>query len=186
MLPNLPLLFINRMLRDETWACRRLRAHAGQTARLMIGGVTMRFTIDAEGLLQAASADAGDDVTVSLPQAAIGAILDNPAEITRHAHIDGSAALADTLATLLQHLRPDLAGWLAPFVGDVTAVRATRVAVGITHTGVNIARQGEAAFTGLLQNHLKIAVPGGEFNSWKAEVERLGRDLETLEARLRR
>lgn len=186
MLPNLPLLFINRMLRDETWACERLRAHAGQTARLAIGGVTLRFTIDADGLLQTAAPDASDDVTVSLPQTAIGAILDNPAEITRHAHIEGSAALADTLATLLQHLRPDLAGWLAPLVGDVAAVRATRLAASITRTGMSTARHGEAVLGSLLQNRLEIAVPREQFDAWKTDVEALGRDLAALEARLRR
>ena len=186
MLPNLPLFFINRTLKGEDWARQRLCSHAGQTARLQIGSLDMRFTVDVDGLLMAAARDATDDVTVSLPASALGVIAENPAEITRYAHIEGSAALADTLATLLQHLRPDLAGWLAPYVGDVLAVRATRTAGIISRTGMAAARQGESVLKGLVQDHLHAATPHAEFDAWKSELEELARRLEKLESRVRR
>lgn len=186
MFSNLPLLFINRILRDEVWARKRLAGHAGQTARVEVGNLVLRVTVDTEGLLQPAKAAACDDVSVSLPAAALGVLAENPAEITRHAHIEGSAALADTLATLLQHLRPDLAGWLAPFVGDVMAVRTTRAAHSVARAGISAASQGEAILRGVLQERGPAIVNRREFEEWRSGLEDLRARLEKLEARGRR
>lgn len=186
MLPNLPLFFINRMLRDEDWARQRLLAHSGQTARLELGAFTLRMKIGEDGLLQPADAAAGDDVCVTLPATAFATILEDPSSVTQQAHIEGSAALADTLATLLQHLRPDLAAWLAPLVGDIAAVRASRLAAGASRSGMQAIRHGENLVRGLLQERLQSAVPHAEFDRWKNDVEALNLALASLEARLRR
>lgn len=185
MLPNLPLLLINRVLRDESWAQRRLKTHAGQTARLELGGITVRVTIDGEGFLQLAAASTADDVTVSLPASAIPLIMDAPHEITRHAHIEGSAALADTLGVLLQHLRPDIAGWLAPFIGDVLAARSVRTAEKAARGGLQIARLGETVIYRLLHEQLRAIPDARELDTFGNEVSRLAQDLEKLEARFR-
>lgn len=186
MFPNLPLLFINRTLKDETWARLRLQAHAGQTACLKLGAITIRVSVGTEGLLQRAAADTVDDVTVSLPASVLPLIIESPHEITRHAHIEGSASLADTLAILLQYLRPDVAGWLAPFMGNVLATRSVQVADKLAHNGLQAARLGEDLIYRLLHERLAATPDTQELHSFGDEVTHLSQDLERLEARLRR
>lgn len=184
MLPDLPRFFLNRLISSEPWAREALTPHAGQTALLDLGSLILHFTVAEDGLLAAAAADATDTVTVRVPVDALGNLLDAPQELTRHAHIEGSAAFAETLARLLQHLRPDLAAWLAPYTGDVLAVRLAQGTSAVVRAAADSARRGEAFVEHLLREKLDSLPMRTEQEAFQQELTQLAADLDALRLRL--
>ncbi|MDQ7989576.1 MAG: hypothetical protein REI09_08080 [Candidatus Dactylopiibacterium sp.] len=126
MFADLTLALLNRLLAAEPWAGALLRPHAGQTALLELAGWPLRFTVSAEGRLLATAPTVRPDVSIRVPAEALGRLSAGPEALRHAARIEGHAGFAETLATLIEHLRPDLAAWLAPRLGDVLAHRLAR------------------------------------------------------------
>ena len=184
MFADLPLFFINRLLASETWASDLLRPHAGQTAVLELGGFSLRFTVSAEARLHAAAAEASETVSIRVPAEALPDLLDGPENLTRHAHIEGNAAFAETLARLLRHLRPDLAAWLAPQLGDVLATRVARGAHSVGSTALNAGRKLGDATLSLLRDETGVLVSQAEHDAFQQDLADLSAGIEALQKRI--
>lgn len=179
MLADLPLQAINRLLAREDWARRMLLPHAGQTAQITAAGFTLSFRIDAGGHLLAPAPGQPADLRLEVPADALGSLAEGPEALRRAARIEGHAGLAETLATLAQHLRPDPAAMLAPWIGDILAHRLERGARGLAATALESGRKtGEA----LLE---RLQTQAGPLPS-RAEFEQLQSGIATLQARLDR
>lgn len=179
MLADLSLLAINRLLAREGWARRMLVPHAGQCAQISAAGFRLRFLIDAEGLLAATRPEQTLDLMLDVPANALGSLAEGPEALRRAARIEGNAGLAETLATLAQHLRPDPGAALAPWLGDVLAHRLDRSARGLAATALEGGRRtGEA----LLE---RLQTSGGPLPS-RAEFEQLRSGIARLQTRLDR
>jgi ubiquinone biosynthesis accessory factor UbiJ len=184
MLPDLPVFFVNRLLGAQPWATRLLQRHVGQTARLDVGGAQFRVTVLPDGQIKTAAAEEKESVVIIIPAAALACLLDSPEEVIRHTHIEGSAAFADTLGDLLHHLRPDIAAWLAPHLGDVLAVRSANQLHRLGKTTLVFAQHAEEIF-GHILHHTPGSLPVHmELQNFQQELGTLANDLETLTARL--
>lgn len=118
-----PLGFLNHLLVDEDWARDRLKAFAGQTARLELGALSLALEITADGLLTAARKDVAATVTIALPADAPLRALADRSSLFATAQISGSAELAETLRFLSRNLGWDVESDLAGLVGDIAARR---------------------------------------------------------------
>lgn len=185
MLADLPLAALNRLLESEAWARRLLQPHAGQQALIELGGFTLRFVIDTEGRLQPPTADHGTqaDARIRLPLEALGKLSDGPDALRSAAHIEGNAGLAETLATLFQHLRPDPAAWLAPWLGDILAVRLTRSAQALGQAGLETGRRLGSAGLELLRQADGPLPSRDEFEGFRRLLSGLTERLDRLEKR---
>ncbi len=129
---------LEHLLRQQSWARERLRAHAGRTIRVVLDtavpGLLPRpellATVDEEGLLKQADADAVPAVTLHIRpsvDAVFEMLREGPQSATRHVRIEGDAALATTLGELARQLRWDAEEDLSRITGDVAARRIGRL-----------------------------------------------------------
>lgn len=188
---------LNALLVREAWARDRLARHAGKSVRLAVGGFSLSLTIGADGTVQACDPAVQPDVTlIALPERITLARLrpgpdahDAFAEMT---HISGDAALAQVVADLARHLRPDIEDWLADRVGDVAAVRlaaGARAAVdgareAAVRLGANVAEY-LAEESRLLAGRPALEALAADIAAEQARLEALQARADRLEQRLR-
>jgi ubiquinone biosynthesis accessory factor UbiJ len=124
---------LNHLLRQQTWAARRLAAFSGEQGRFCLGGtadgssspLSVRFQIADDGLLGEAVGEAyGVEVIVS--SEALCALTAGPQAVLASAHVRGRADLAEAIREVFRHLRPDLEDDLARLIGDIPAHRLSR------------------------------------------------------------
>ena len=107
----------------KTGARARLKAFAGQAARLDLGALRLLLEITAEGRFRLGNKNSATAVIITLPaQAPILALTDRPALLAA-AQISGSAELADTLRFVFSHLQWDVESDLSLLLGDIAARR---------------------------------------------------------------
>jgi ubiquinone biosynthesis protein UbiJ len=184
MFADLPVFLINRLLTAEPWAADLLRPHIGQTALLELAGAQLRFTVDESLRLQSSVADACNAVIIRVPPEALASLLDGPENLSQYAHIEGNAAFAETIAKLLKHLRPDLAAWLAPHLGDVLATRITQGVSTLHNTALKGAQKAGIAALSLVRDEAQLVVSTVEHEAFQRTLERVSTDLDALTQRL--
>ncbi|MBS1209010.1 MAG: sterol-binding protein [Proteobacteria bacterium] len=185
MLADFPLFFINRLLAAEPWAAALLRPHVAQTALLEVAGLRLRFTVGEDLRLHAAAAESENTVSIRVPAEALGALRDAPENLSQHAHIEGNAAFAETLAKLLKHLRPDLAAWLAPYLGDAVA---TRTAHAVHTAGTHTLQAGQklgSAVLSQIRDEAGLVVTHNEHAAFAQDLAELSAGIEALQQRLK-
>lgn len=125
---------LEHLLRQQPWARERLRQHAGSVVRVglraeplgALPAPEVRLAITAEGLLEAAAADAPPRATLLLEPSAdvlMSLSRDGVDGLSRHLRVEGDVMLAASLGELARHLRWDAEEDLSRVVGDVAARR---------------------------------------------------------------
>ncbi|MDO6387282.1 SCP2 domain-containing protein [Uliginosibacterium sp. 31-12] len=184
MFDALPLSLINLLLAAERWAADLLRPHAGQTAALQLGGLSLRFTVTESGMLHAASKDAPADLSLSIAADVLTQLFDGPEALRQAAHIEGNARFAESVGLLLQHLRPDLAGHFAPLIGDVAAHRLGQTAASLSRHTLKAGQSLAGSALDALRAPGATLVGKHEMNAFSNRLEELLTRLQKLEKRL--
>ena len=138
---HLAMAALEHLLRQQSWARERLRVHAGRSILIVLdatppGGLPrpeLLATVDAQGLLKQADADAVPAVTLHIRpsvDAVFEMLREGPQSATRHVRIEGDAAFATTLGELARQLRWDAEEDLSRITGDVAARRIGRFVEG--------------------------------------------------------
>ena len=120
---NKIVLLLNHVLMQEPQAQDRVRRQAGKSARMMWGKFEMTLQASPAGLLErVATAGAAADLTVTLTEAGLPAVLDKVARGEKPAvNIEGDVQLAAEVAWLVDNLRWDVEEDLSRLVGDAPA-----------------------------------------------------------------
>ena len=114
---------INHLLGTEPWARRRLAPHAGKVACIDAGLATVALLVTADGLLQAAPADAVAAVTIRIQAADLPLIAQHRERAFSYVKVEGDAEFANVISLLSQNLRWEAEDDLARLVGDIAAAR---------------------------------------------------------------
>ncbi len=118
---------INHLLSRQPALCRRLAAHAGKTACIDTGIMTLNLSVAADGLLQSAT-DEKPNVTIRLKPADLPRMLAEMERAFSYVAIEGDADFAKAISDVAMGLRWEAEEDLAPFVGDIAAVRIVKTA----------------------------------------------------------
>ncbi len=118
---------INHLLSRQPALCRRLAAHAGKTACIDTGIMTLNLSVAADGLLQSAT-DEKPNVTIRLKPADVPRMLAEMERAFSYVAIEGDADFAKAISDVAMGLRWEAEEDLAPFVGDIAAVRIVKTA----------------------------------------------------------
>ena len=118
---------INHLLSRQPALCRRLAAHAGKTACIDTGFMTLNLSVAADGLLQSAT-DEKPNVTIRLKLADVPRMLTEMERAFSYVAIEGDADFAKAISDVAMGLRWEAEEDLAPFVGDIAAVRIVKTA----------------------------------------------------------
>lgn len=177
---------LNRMIERETWARDALREHADEIGLLGLGPIRLRFRVTDTALLEV-DHNAGDPtVSIEVPASALAHAFDGPDSLARHARVSGDARLAETIALLLKHLRPDVGALLSPITGDIVANRVERALAGAASTAQDTARNLGANLYEYVSEEAGLVVKRGELESLQDDMARARDDLARLEKRIER
>lgn len=123
---------LNHLLTQSGWALQRLAGFAGKTARFNIAPFSFACTIQSDGTLRAASADASVDASCTMPPSLLPRLALHDASNLLSAEAEaqivrsGDAALLDEIFYLSRNLRWDVAEDLSKITGDIVAERAVQ------------------------------------------------------------
>ncbi len=132
---------LNHLLSRQPALAARLATHAGKLAAIDAGLLRLSLRIGADGLLQDAATATADQATAATEAAAATAIPNvtiriNPADLPQvladmrrafaYVHISGDAEFAKAISEVANGLHWEAEEDLAPFVGDIAAVRIAR------------------------------------------------------------
>ena len=168
----------------EVWS-----AHAGKSARIALGKVQLELMVATDGLLQNATGDE-PNVTIRIKPSDLPQILSNMDRAFAYVTLSGDAEFAKAISEVAQGLDWEAEEDLAPFVGDIAAVRiaqAARVTVQNVRSGGGKLIEQIAEYL-LEENPMLLYRKAGEdFASQVAalrdDVERLGKRIGLLETR---
>lgn len=120
---NRIVLLLNHVLMQESQAQDRVRRQQGKSARMVWGKFEMTLQASPAGLFErAALAGASVDLTVTLTETSLPAVLDKVARGDKPAvNIEGDVQLAAEVAWLVDNLRWDVEEDLSRLIGDAPA-----------------------------------------------------------------
>jgi len=186
-LPPLPPVVpaaINHLLSQEPWARDKLARHAGKTAVFDFGVQALRLTVGADGLVQAAPADAPASVTIRIKLADLPLILQNREHAFSYVALEGDADFANAVSQVAQSVRWEAEEDLARFVGDIAAVRIVQGAKGAADIARTTQRKlAENLAEYFLEENPMLLRPQA-VSDFAAEVARLRDDVERLSKRI--
>lgn len=175
---------VNHLLAQDDAARARLAPHAGKTARFDTGVQKLDLTVEADGLLTLAQAEAVPAVTIKVNAADLPLIAQDMKKAFSYVRIEGDAEFANAVSQVSQGLQWDAEDDLARLFGDVAAVRMVAGA--------------KAGFAAVKDAHQRLAENVAEYlteekpvlvrplavSDFAAEVARLRDDVERMQKRL--
>ena len=188
--PERPLAAaLNHLLSRQPPLREVLLAHAGKTACIAAGTFRLELAIAPDGLLQTATSTE-PDVTIRIKPADLPQILSNMDRAFSYVSLSGDAELAKVISEVAQSLQWEAEEDLAPFVGDIAAVRIAQAA----RATVKGMRSGSRKLVEQITEYLLEENPtllyrkaGEDFAAQVAglrdDVERLGKRIGLLETR---
>jgi ubiquinone biosynthesis protein UbiJ len=175
---------INHVLARQPSLRSKLAVHADKVARIDIGVMQLDVSVATDGLLQAVMSE--PNVTITLQPGNLPRILSDMDRAFSYVTISGDADFARAISELAGELRWDLEEELAPWVGDIAAVRiahAARDAVGTLKTGARALAENMAEYW-LEENPTLLYRQAGE--AFATDVAALRDDVERLSKRIER
>lgn len=179
MLATTILSFLNHVLTQEDWARGRLRAFAGQSARIELGGLGLPLEISDEGLFRVGATGNVPSVSIALPADTPVRLLTDRASVLTQAHVSGSAELAEALGFVLRNIRWDIESDLARLVGDIAAHRLVK-------SGKNLAAWQLGQTRNLAQNLAEFYTEEDPLIARRSEVSAFCQAVPEVQAELLR
>ena len=119
--------FVNHLLAPAAWARTILAEHTGKTAAFEVFPMRIGVSIEADGTLRPAAADAVPDTTIRTTPGQALQILAEGEDGWRKADIQGDTALASAISKVAANLRWDVEEDLSKVFGDIAARRMAGV-----------------------------------------------------------
>ena len=168
------VLAINHLLRSEEWARERLRPFAGKRVLIRAAPLPdLRLAVSAGGLVAAANADEAVELTLNIKPGALPHLLSGSDALLQHVEISGNADLASTVQFLFRNLKWDVEDDLSRVVGDIAAHR-------IANFGRDFLEWQKDALLRTGENLAEYWTEEQPLLARAEEVERFGRDVDTL------
>jgi ubiquinone biosynthesis protein UbiJ len=173
---------INHVLARQPALRDKLRIHAGKAACIDVGLTRLDLAIAADGFLQLA--DSEPNVTITIQPSNLPRMLSDMDRAFSYVTISGDADFARVISELANELRWELEEELAPWVGDIAAVRIANVARQFFGTAKSTAQSlaENLAEYWLEENPTLLYRRAGE--EFAADVARLRDDVERLSKRI--
>lgn len=173
---------INHVLARQPALRDKLRTHAGKAAFIDIGVARLDLAIAADGLLQIAAVE--PNVTITIQPANLPRMLGDMDRAFSYVTISGDADFARVISELANELRWELEEELAPWVGDIAAVRianAARQFLGMAKSNAKNLAENIAEYW-LEENPTLLYRRAGD--DFATDVARLRDDVERLSKRV--
>jgi ubiquinone biosynthesis protein UbiJ len=177
----------NHLLRNADWARARLEPFAGCGVRFEIPPLSAAFTVGADGRLLPSGSKTDAATVVRLTWSALVRLLwlhDDSAR--QEVQVEGDAAFASALTSVLSGLRWDVEEDLSQIVGDVVAHRLMQAGSGLLAWQSKAASNLTHAVAEYWTEEQPLLVGRGTLREFLQAVDALRDDAERLEKRVER
>ena len=179
-----PLHPINHVLRQNSWALERLRAHAGQSVRVEHFPFVTHVVITPGGEVDTAPANTTPDVTIRItPGLGLRLMAQDPSA-WNDIPVQGDAALAASLQHVARNLRWDVEEDLSRVVGDIAAHRMVESGRKLHDWGRQSAENVARSFSEYWTHEAPLITSRHEVEQFVREVDALRDDLARIEKRI--
>jgi ubiquinone biosynthesis protein UbiJ len=175
---------INHVLRANSWALERLKAHAGQIVRVNLAPFDAQLAIVDSGEIASAPPDASPDVTVSLSPGLMLRLTARDASVWDDIPVSGDAQFAATLSVVGRNLRWDIEEDLSRVFGDIAAHRMAETGRTLERWGREGADNVARAFTEYWTEEQPLLTGRLAVEQFNREIDTLRDDLARLEKRI--
>jgi len=175
---------VNHLLAQEPWARLQLRLHAGKIACIDAGAAALRLRVTADGMVEAAPAEAPARVTIRVKLSDLPLIAQNRERAFSYVQIEGDAEFANTISSLSQSLRWEAEHDLDKVVGPIAAVRLVSGAKAAFAAAKNGHRKLAENVAEFLLDEKQLLVRPQSVSEFSADVVRLRDDVERTAKRL--
>ena len=186
MLAHVAQAPINHVLRGESWALRRLQAHAGRTARVEVFPLTFSFTVTDSGEVVASAPNVEADATFRLSPPLALRILARDDSAYREISVSGDADFAQTIEFVVRNARWDAEEDLSRIFGDVAAHRIANAGRSFVRFQAQAAQSIARNLSDFLVEERGVIVRRREIDAFVREVDTLRDDAERLAQRVAR
>ena len=177
---------LNHLLEQSGWALPRLVRYHGRTMRFHIAPLSFSYTIQPDGTLAEATADASADVDCIIPPSLLPRLALKDEKAYSEIESTGDTVLLNEIFFLSRNLNWDAAEDLSRFTGDVAAERIVQV----VRAAKNQVRDGALNLSGALAEYWTEERPllgkPQQVADFAQEVDRLRDDVARLEQRINR
>ena len=135
LFPSPSAAAVNHVLRSAPLAMERLRKHAGRTAAFHVGPVSLAFTVQTTGEVEAAVPGASRDLEVRISPFLLPRIAAKEEAAFRDIEMQGDMEFAQEVSFLFRHLTWDVEEDLSKAIGDIAAHRLVGAARGLHRWG---------------------------------------------------
>lgn len=188
VLPHPAARALNHVLRSAPLALERLRRHAGRTAAFHVGPVTLAFTVQTTGEVEAAVPGAARDLEVRMSPFLLPRIAAREEAAFRDIEMQGDMEFAQEVSFLFRNLTWDVEEDLSKAVGDIAAHRIVAGARELNRWGreaVIRTAQGAAEYwteeSPLIASRVKVEDFVRGVSELRDGMERLDKRLQRLE-----
>jgi ubiquinone biosynthesis protein UbiJ len=176
---------LNPLLEKESWARDRLAAFAGKCVELRAPPLpSLRFEIEAQGLLKPGSQEGEPALVVTLRPDAPLAMLRGIEDFARSLDATGDAGLAEAVMHLVRHLRWDVEEDLSRVIGDVAARRLAQGGRDFAAWQRDASQRFAESMADYFSQEKRVLVRRTELKLFFAEVSKLRDAIENLERRI--
>jgi len=177
---------LNHLFTQSGWALQRLSKFAGKTARFNIVPFSFAYTVQEDGSIIPAAADASPDATCSIAPSLLPRLALKDEAAFSLIQTNGDAALLAEIFFLGKHLRWDAAEDLSRVTGDVAAERIVHLAESAQQQIRDGARSLSEAFAEYWTEERPLVAKSTHINSFVQQVDALRDDVARLEQRIDR
>lgn len=178
---------LNHILRNESWACKRLQSYEGKTVRVRVPPfVNLKMIIQSNGEFSHYQGDHEADATLSIQPTLLPRLLAHEESAYKAIDISGDTAFAEDLITIGKHLKPNFEQELGKILGDIPAHRIAQVGENIFQWHINLAKNITEALGEYWQEEQPIIAKENEVKRFSHQIESLEHDVDQLEKRINR
>ena len=175
---------LNHLLSQSGWALQRLARFAGKTARFDIAPFSFAYTVQADGTVLKAAADASPDAVSSIAPSLLPRLALKDEAAFSQIQNTGNAALLAEIFYLSKHLRWDVAEDISHVVGDIAAERLVHLAETAHQQMRDSALSLTQAFAEYWTEERPLVAKSTHINQFIQQVDTLRDDVERLEQRI--
>ena len=185
MLASLATNPLNHMLRNESWACKKLQSHEGKTVCIRIPPlVDLKMVVLANGELSINPDIAEADTTLSILPGMLPGLIAHDESAYDSISISGDALFAEDLVTISRHLKPNFEQALSKILGDIPAHRITKTGESFFKWHINLVRNLSDALAEYWQEEQPMIAKTTSIKYLSGKINVLKNDVDQLEHRI--
>ncbi len=176
--------FINHLLRGASWAREALQRFSGQTARFDAAPFDFSLTVQDNGEVGAAAADAVPAVTITLTPGLALRIAARDDTAWREIGVSGDTDFAAALNHIARNLRWDVEEDLSRVFGDIAAHRMAESGRVFRRWGERALENTGRSFAEYWTEERPLVASAQDLEQFYREVDRLRDDVARLDKRM--